>query len=79
MSLYLAYRTKGPSFRKEFRKYFPGRVVYAVFVKLIALINDQMINDKKIDLLSHMENLLVAHAECLLWSRQGSNPVPFGL
>jgi hypothetical protein len=30
-------------------------------------------------LLSHMEKLLVAQVECLLWLRQGSNPVPFGL
>jgi hypothetical protein len=30
-------------------------------------------------LLSHMEKLLVAHVERLLWTRQGSNPVPFGL
>jgi hypothetical protein len=26
-----------------------------------------------------MEKLLVAHVERLLWSRRGSNPVPFGL
>jgi hypothetical protein len=30
-------------------------------------------------LLSHMEKLLATHVERLLWSRQGSNPVPFGL
>jgi hypothetical protein len=28
---------------------------------------------------SHMEKLLVTHVERLMWSRQGSNPVPFGL
>jgi hypothetical protein len=37
---------------------------------------DQMIN---IFLLSHMEKLLVAYVERLLWSWRGSNPVPFYL
>jgi hypothetical protein len=39
-------------------------------------VNDQMINRS---LLSHMEKLLIAHVERLLWSRRGSNPVLFGL
>jgi hypothetical protein len=30
-------------------------------------------------LLSHIEKLLVAHDERLLWSRRGSNPVPVGV
>jgi hypothetical protein len=37
--------------------------------------------EKKINssLLSHMEKLLVARVERLLWLRRGSNPVPFSL
>jgi hypothetical protein len=34
---------------------------------------------QQIFIISHGEKLLVAHVERLLWSRRGSNPVPFGL
>jgi hypothetical protein len=39
-----------------------------------------IINQCSTDLfLSHMEKLLVTHAERLLWWRRESNPVPFSL
>jgi hypothetical protein len=41
----------------------------------------QRLSKKKMisrSLLSNMEKLLVAQVERLLWSRQGSNPAPFG-
>jgi hypothetical protein len=55
------------------RQYATGQSMMMIYA---IIIRNQMINRY---LLSHMEKLLVAHVECLLWSRHGSNPVLISL
>jgi hypothetical protein len=59
---------------------------HKIFFSKDTMINrskDQMINSSVLTwekkLCAHMEKLILAQVERLLWSKQGSTPVPFGL